>query len=1073
MKKFYFVLISLTIMGFVLGYLIFPNSKDSALMDFQSNNYYSAIKKYEDYIKRTNDVSPNVIVPLSNLYLIVGDTDKAIVLIQHYILENPDSVEAKILLKDYFKSTQSVAELIKISEELALISPKSKNYRTLFQLYSSKGYKTKVAETLNMLIRADDYKINEPDFQLLIYYYASENKLEEAEKIADILINKKKYKIKQFETYNLIVSILINNSKTEKAYKIARLAMAKKFKTEEKIIIADKFIYRTPDKAEKLLQRIRRYNGNSKKLILAVFNLKIQTENSEMVLTELRKMFTTGKMDKVMLNFYLSLLLETKKQHEVKVVIRKCLASNLTDENLFLTSTFLLINNDKKTAELLKSKIPADDLNLYPELKFVLNSAIEGKSLSETAKVIFDKKYYLSDKQILQIVEALWLEGKSKLCEKFLSRMPIKIICLEFDLELFAKIALESGKIDNYINDLSLYLDSYNTNKILQIPQAYLIMLIASDNIEKFNSTLNGYKNDVNYRHLLESSLFASLNFGRGRIALETSQKLYSIDKSIESRLYLAEAYILNKMYSEANKLFSTIEIKNKKSAVLYLRILTQLASENGKETVITLKSKYKNAIKIILNKNPSKENLRVVAYFYTSIGNLPEAVDIFFKLAKREEKWTSDTKELVNLVSQNNNKKVQLWLKQKASTVEFPEKNNWLRGLIKSGGSKDVLKIVKRIEDKFNVDSCKLKFLSQNYTAGYANYLSRIKPEKYDLLEPDILLKALYNVSEYESFINEMQNVKIKEYLKSPEKTKCELFIIFTEAGFYRKALVLLKEINKKSLFLNVEPLIASEAFIGGKQIDRGIKYFESYETNNPNLKNRLSRALLIMYAAGDFMKPILKWLEATKNPDKTLVNDLFYSALKNKNNSTALLIAKNVYDKKKTEVNRGLYIEALYVNRHYNKVLNLIAYPKNNIERSIYLASISGLYKTTKKLPAHYTQALDKIYTEATSQNTRISNKEKRSLGYILVDIGKKEKAKEIFFSLAQNKSVRSPDVEQLMYLIGKKTNLQEQKWIENRAEKSSGMNMVNWCKYLNQTSNPESTIRIIEENVFAKSK
>ena len=1070
MKRFYAILVILTVLGVIFGYIIFPKMTDTALMNLQSSNYHEAIKEYEDYIRRTGDYSPEVIVPLSELYLNVGENNKAIFLLRKYILKEPDSIEARKLLSEYFKDTQRTSDFIEIIEEIAKLDPNLNTYKILYDLYQNKGFSNKSAETLNKIISQKNYKTDEADFRTLIYYYLSKSEDSKALEIINILLKQEKNKIHNFGTLALIVNVLLDSKLIDKANKIVLDSNFNNFPLAEQIQIANLFAKSYPQYSINLLNRIRFKKGEHDNIILALLNVKLSMNQQDEVLNELDKLFEKEKLSPNLLDLYLSLLISTKNNKQITKIIDDYDIAIISDSNLLLLATYLLVNNDPDTAKILKGKLTKGILLNYPSLDLMLTSTINGISITKVANKLISDDYYLTDDQTIMIAEALYLERDAKQSEILLARIPTIKLITRFDLDTLAQIALKTGQLSKYLNDISLFINSYN---IIQIPEAYIIFLVADNDYGKLSSYLKKNSKDKNYYRFLETAFYSSINFERKNIALKTAFILNDKFHSQETTLFLAQAYVLNENYQKAKDIFSSIDITDKITGNLYLSILTQIAAELGKDSINQYKAKYSKALGLILQNKPSDDELRTAANFYVSIQKFQEAANIFFNLAKQNENWNSDVEQLAVLIPKTGNREMREWLKNKAYSANRNEKSLWINVLLNAEEDYTALNLIDSIMESYKFNQIILNNILSEYNSEYKNYIRTITPKSFIEKHPVIYLKTLYNLSMYEKIIDEMKSINISSYYKSTPQFKAKLFTILTEVGFYIKAVKILEKMNFRYVIQNVEPTLIAEAYIGSKKVDAGINYLLGAKTSDKNLKLKIHNAVLRLYAASGKEAPILKWIDESKNIETNTFSDIFYIALGNSQTKTALDIAGAVYQKFPNKINKNFYIEALNANKIYNKVLALISEPKTNFELNMYLQALADKYNATKTVSQKSQIVLNNIYSKSQKDNSILTDDQKRSMGYIYSDTGEKDKAKTLFFQLAKYKPVSSPDVEQLLYLIGSKTNYHEKEWLVSRAEKSKGMALVKWSQYLNQTNNPESTIKLIEEKVFEQKK
>src|ERR1700722_17620233 len=94
-----------TIGAFAAGTLIAPSKKEIALMHLRDSDYDQALKLYGG-LQSKGDDSIGVVVPLVNLYIHYGDTNKAISLLETFTANHKRSVDGRRKLADLYKESQ-------------------------------------------------------------------------------------------------------------------------------------------------------------------------------------------------------------------------------------------------------------------------------------------------------------------------------------------------------------------------------------------------------------------------------------------------------------------------------------------------------------------------------------------------------------------------------------------------------------------------------------------------------------------------------------------------------------------------------------------------------------------------------------------------------------------------------------------------------------------------------------------------------------------------------------------------------------------------------------------------------
>ncbi|MFQ5738754.1 MAG: tetratricopeptide repeat protein [Acidobacteriota bacterium] len=78
-------------------------------------------------------------------------------------------------------------------------------------------------------------------------------------------------------------------------------------------------------------------------------------------------------------------------------------------------------------------------------------------------------------------------------------------------------------------------------------------------------------------------------------------------------------------------------------------------------------------------------------------------------------------------------------------------------------------------------------------------------------------------------------------------------------------------------------------------------------------------------------------------------------------------------------------------------------------------------------------------------------VAGKEKRSIGFRLLELGEKEKAEQVFFQLAQSAPPQSREVQELLFLWGPRPDPARLQWLEEKVRSASGSEKAKWIHHL----------------------
>ena len=151
MKVFLGTSLGIAVVALAISLLLIPRNAELALIDFKDKRYHVAMQSYQSmWDAGTRSIS--VLIPLSTLYLQNADVDGAVDLMEQYVEEHPDSLEAITMLGRYYQYAQRSHEYVRILSVLAQRHPTESTLRDLSRSYNDAGEYDKQIHTLKALI---------------------------------------------------------------------------------------------------------------------------------------------------------------------------------------------------------------------------------------------------------------------------------------------------------------------------------------------------------------------------------------------------------------------------------------------------------------------------------------------------------------------------------------------------------------------------------------------------------------------------------------------------------------------------------------------------------------------------------------------------------------------------------------------------------------------------------------------------------------------------------------------------------------------------------------------------------
>ena len=177
MRNAHFIVLLVVALGLFGGYLVYPRPSELALMHYKNQQYTAARAEYENLLEKGN-TSANVVLPLSDLYLIYGEMGKAVELMEDFVQYNPDNMEARLRLSKFYQQTQRPHDYLGSLEKRTEVQPSEQALRNLSQLYNAEGRYRQQIEVLKRIVQ--DYEASPHDYLDLAYLLAAEGDMVEA-----------------------------------------------------------------------------------------------------------------------------------------------------------------------------------------------------------------------------------------------------------------------------------------------------------------------------------------------------------------------------------------------------------------------------------------------------------------------------------------------------------------------------------------------------------------------------------------------------------------------------------------------------------------------------------------------------------------------------------------------------------------------------------------------------------------------------------------------------------------------------------------------------------------------------
>ncbi|MDB2415292.1 hypothetical protein N9W34_05920, partial [Rickettsiales bacterium] len=199
-----------------IGLLTAPSKMELALMRLEDQNFSQSLEYYEEKVAM-GDRSIDVIAPLLNIYKYYGYNERAIELMEEYVKDNQDSVEAHKQLAYLYLTSKYYDKYCEALESLQEIQPSIDNLRLLADTYRFLGKHAEEISALERLIKHGRYHTEEADYvNLASLYMIDNNNYEKATETLLIFFNQGTDDV-SISTAHMAVQLLAEYGDVERA----------------------------------------------------------------------------------------------------------------------------------------------------------------------------------------------------------------------------------------------------------------------------------------------------------------------------------------------------------------------------------------------------------------------------------------------------------------------------------------------------------------------------------------------------------------------------------------------------------------------------------------------------------------------------------------------------------------------------------------------------------------------------------------------------------------------------------------------------------------------------------------
>lgn len=574
MRK-YLVIFLLIILAAALSLVLVPNAREIALMQFRDKEYDKALANYEQRMK-DGTLNVEVVSALTKLHLQEGDVDKAIEVMEKFVVQNPKNIEARERLGQLYQYAQRPDDYLANLEEINKLRKSDDALRTMNEMYNAAQQYEKQEPALEALVGKDGER--EPSqYRNLARLKSTQQKLDEAVAVYQEFWNVHP-DVFTFEDMEVMMTYQLELDDPEGAYQTAvRFTRGKEIDPKKVARIINVLHYRgNVELAERFEEP---YDANLKTypdIAIEKVYLLLAKDDRAQAYEILKWLDAAVDLPVSLQREYIGLLASNGEYEQAQERLEKLDFTAIQESEGVALVELALQMPQSKLMPILDRRMQAESLRDFGILQAAMAAATDKPNWQELMDAI--DKQQLNDSQKLQMA-SVCLYSKHASCVMDFMALVNEGTLSKADILRAADIYMQVGdreKATALIDPL------YKQTPDDAIVSAMYVQLAAADGrAEEVSQWI------ANNPNASESSLrdiyFTAQKYHHQEIALDTVDYLAKAYQNEQNLGFLIDAYVAAGRYEAVLPYFRQKSSLSAKDREDYLYVLTKLARKSNK----------------------------------------------------------------------------------------------------------------------------------------------------------------------------------------------------------------------------------------------------------------------------------------------------------------------------------------------------------------------------------------------------------------------------------------------------------------------------------------------------------
>jgi tetratricopeptide (TPR) repeat protein len=385
-SKYYLATLALVAGGMAVGVYLVPRGGELATIYYRSGRLDEA-RRILEHEMRDGEVSATNVHYAMQIYMRLGDVDRAIALLERYKSANVADVRALRILSNLYRDVGRVAQYRLSLERLEELAPSTEQRIELVRVYRAAGLYDQWFAMLDRLVMQNVAPAE--DYMTVAMLKASRGDREGALRVLGLLVERHPRSVR-VAADELRVNLELDAARPDKAMEAAQDSIKRVPEASTAVTFAELFVRRErPALALRVLEPFADRARDDIEIARVLISLEISQGRAASALKRLEALDSAGKLTPPDRNFLIAATLATGKWDAAKAAFERVEFAALWQSSIELMAREGISRNDHALLKSIAARITPEFRDAFPitaaEIAFVLGDRAGAKRLADEA----------------------------------------------------------------------------------------------------------------------------------------------------------------------------------------------------------------------------------------------------------------------------------------------------------------------------------------------------------------------------------------------------------------------------------------------------------------------------------------------------------------------------------------------------------------------------------------------------------------------------------------------------------------------------------------------------------------